>query len=485
MSEDIFAFQPSFQLKVAAMLLGDRKFYRDYIDRIEVQFFEDHAVGAVVGVLKSYKAKYGDRPDAATLGEYYRTVERSTDKQEVFDERLGSVLEAEIGSGSEFTRERIKEFLVMSALKAALMDTIESVTDGNADPSIITKFRAALSAGDVEEGDGITWGDNARKILKDELDPSIKRYVSTGLPHFDQALGGGLRPGELGILLGPPKAFKSGCLLNFAWGANQRIVGKRCDYLTLELSEELQMLRYCFRVAGLGRNDLLTDPDKFMRVMDKRKNLLIHPNGEFRVKFMPPYACTPQTIRNYLDRQIDQGRELGMLAIDYLDLMGSDEKMEKNYLEAVRICTALRQIAIDYQIPVWTAARATREAVGKRKINMGHMAASFERVAIADTVWALCSSEEEKLANRMRLVPLASRNDSGSQIIECRWLPRIMSIRSVEARDMTDDDIDDGSGGSSYKGKNQEERKAKAKESINEMVKAGREKMKKEVGIEV
>ena len=476
---DRFPFSDAFQIKLAATLLKDRKFWGDYLDKVEVAYFTDHTVGAVIGVQKSFKAKYGEFADAAALEEYYSVLERSTDKQEVFKERLEKVMEVDAASAKEFTRERLKEFLVMAALQSVMEDVLDEMSDKNPDRSIIGKFQKALSAGDVDDNDGLTWGEDARRVLKEELDPTIRGHVPTGIVHLDSCLGGGLRPGELGIVLAPPKGFKSGWLLNAGWGANLRGVGKRVDYLSLELSEELQMLRYCFKVTGMGRNELVGDPDRFLRVMDKRKRLLIDPKGEFRVKFMPPYACTPSKIRAYLDRQIERERALGVLIIDYLDLMGADEKKEKSYLEAVHICTDLRQIAIDYQIPVWTAARATREAVGRRKINMSHMAAAFERVAIADYVYALCHTDEEKLNNRMRIVPVATRNDGGDKIVECKWQPRIMSIRSIESRDMTDDDIDDGNGNSGFRGKNAEERKAKAKATLDELVKVGRDKAKK------
>ncbi len=471
-----FEFTEEFQLKIAAMLVKNPTFYRDYVDRIEVSFFSDNAVGAVVGVLKQWRAKYSSHPDPAALNEYFRTLERDEDNREVFDTRLVAVTQADGLKAEEFTRELIREFLVKAAVTAALFEVIDDVTEkGQVDSGIVKKLRDALAAGDVNESDGMTYEANAKQVLKDEVDPSKAGHVSTGLPHLDQCLGGGLRPGELGILLAPPKGFKSGALMNFAKGANARGVGKRVDYFSLELSEELQILRYCFCVSGLGRNDLLADPSKFIRIMDKRKKLLMDSRGEFRVKFMPPYACTPNMLRAYLDKQIEQGRKLGVVAIDYLDLMGSDTKTDKDYLDAVTICTDLRQIAIDYKVPIWTAARATREAVGKKRINMSHMARSFERVAIADYVYALCHTEEEKLANRMRVVPIATRNDGGDKIVECKWVPRVMSLRSIEARDITDDDFGDGdekSGSRAKKGVD----KDKAKASLKDLVESSRAK---------
>jgi hypothetical protein len=145
--------------------------------------------------------------------------------------------------------------------------------------------------------------------------------------------------------------------------------------------------------------------------------------------------------------------------------MGSDTKSDKDYLEKVRICTDLRAIAVDYDLPIWTACRATREATGKKRISMAHMAGAFERVAICDLVVALCQTDQERVSNVMRIVPVACRNDGGNRQIICRFEPSRMAIWSVEARDLTDDDFDDEdepsykkkSGGGGYKKRKDDE----------------------------
>lgn len=464
-------FQPEFQQRVAAMLLKDPAFQRSFLGKVSGTNFTDPVAGSVVGVLKRFAEKYSTTTDHVALYEFYTSIESDTDKQEVFKERLDAIRETDC-IAKEFTKERLSTFLVLSALRATLEDVVDDVMGGTADASIITSFRTALKAGDADDDGGKGWKESIGKVLADELDPEKRRSIPTGLPHLDQCLGGGLRPGELGVLLAPPKGFKSGALLNFAWGAAQRGFGYSSDYFTLELSEALQNLRYAFRVSGLGKADYMANPEKFRRIMQKRHKLLLSPHADLYVKFMAPYACTPSKLRSHLEEKRDRGEKLGVVFVDYLDLMGSDTKREKSYQEAVQIATDLRQVAIDMEVPIWTAARATREAVGKKRINMSHMATSFERVAIADYVYALCCTDEERANNRMRIVPVASRNDGADRIIECAWHPRVMSLRSVEAREMTDDDFEESSGTRMDKGK--------AKDSLEKLVQEGREKAKRE-----
>lgn len=828
-------FPEDFQLKIAGFLMSDASFARDFLELLQPAYFEDLDVSSVVGMMRQYKAKYGDHPDKATLMAYYSVIERDPAKQIKFEDRVDKVLEMDVRSGLDFAREQIRDFLVLSAMKTTLFEVADDIAEGKVDKAMIRKFQDALSVGSGAVDLGTVFKEVYRKLIQNEVDPSHQTFVQTGLPHLDACLNGGLRPGELGIVLAPPKGFKcskkntpvmmfdgsikmvqdvvvgdllmgddsrprrvlevgrgtgemysveqsngddytvtaehilclkrppgsapstaygknryhggdflemtvaeyhqqstyfkrtwkgykvgvefpaaqvpidpyyiglwlgdghnrdttifvsdgdqeildylhklshewgvganeyrptrtnkrehrvavkalaislsapvgsnhnpltsalrsvglggankkhlpnlykfnsretrlrilagmldsdghfrrvkgfifsntnrqlcddacwlarslgfkshvvtytsvcnksdgtkvhkeafrtliqgrvseiptklprkrgtdsvrvsertalrvkpvgvgdwygfkidgnsrylmsdftvthnSGALLNFGWGANQRGVGASVDYLTLELSEALQNLRYASRVSGLGRADMMADPGKFTRILEKRHRTLLDPRAEFRTKFMAPYVCTPLKIREHLDRQLEAGKKLGVVLIDYLDLMGSDSAKDKDYLEKIIIVTELRQIAIDYKVPIWTAARATREAIGRKRINMAHMSGTIERIAVCDCCYALCHTEEEKLNNRMRIVPVASRNDGGDKIIECKWMPRVMSIRSLEARDITDDDIDDGSPTRKTKG----EGKQKAKDALDELVSKSRDKAK-------
>jgi hypothetical protein len=117
--------------------------------------------------------------------------------------------------------------------------------------------------------------------------------------------------------------------------------------------------------------------------------------------------------------------------------MKSSRKREKDYLEAVDITEDLRSLCSpqEYNLACWTACRATREAVGRRRISMSHMSKAFERVGVADMVLALCQTEEEKFRGEMRIAPVAMRNDAGDRIINCRIDYQRMAMTSVDTSD--------------------------------------------------
>jgi hypothetical protein len=157
-------------------------------------------------------------------------------------------------------------------------------------------------------------------------------------------------------------------------------------------------------------------------------------NNRLFIKQFRTKTCTCDTIRQYLDKLYSQHDvKIGMLIVDYLDLMKSSRPREKDYLEAVDICEDLRGVSSkeEYAVPIWTACRTTREAVGKKRINMAHMSKAFERIGVADAVLANCMTEEEKLNREMRIVPVAMRNDGSDQTVQCAVDYERMKIVSV------------------------------------------------------
>ena len=133
----------------------------------------------------------------------------------------------------------------------------------------------ALEAGKFDEDFGHDWTRQTHSRLANACAPDYEPRVPTGVFHLDKCIGGGLKAGELGILLGLPKGFKSGTLLNFAYSALKISNGLHVCYITLELDEELVGVRFDVRCAMMTKEQLLADPEKFSRVLKSRMDTVI------------------------------------------------------------------------------------------------------------------------------------------------------------------------------------------------------------------
>lgn len=225
----------------------------------------------------------------------------------------------------------------------------------------------------------------------------------------------------------------SGTMLNFAYGglkhfyqhstAFKRVEGGASYnmlYFTLELSSELIASRFDRCCLGWDIHRIIADPVGAAKSLESMQQFL---GGRLFIKQYASRTASCDTLREYIDRMYQQyGIKFCQIFVDYLDLLKMSGSMGKNLREdsiATAICEDLRAVAIEYGIPIWTACRATREAVGAPFVSMKHMSKSFERIGVADQVIAVCQSEEEKQKSECRIVPVASRNDGEGKQLNC------------------------------------------------------------------
>jgi hypothetical protein len=289
------------------------------------------------------------------------------------------------------------------------MDAAKDLGENKFDPALPKKARIALSKGEEQFDMGMEWQHGVYPRVIEEARVEQSARVPTGITHFDLEIGGGLKGGELGIILAVPKGFKSGCMINFAYGAMRKDlyrsdkINTNVLYVTLELSQELVGARFDRRCSLLTRDALLKDPDAYAKRLEYMMSTVCS-NSRLFIKRWKSKSATCDTFRAYLDRMWDEyGIRFGEIFIDYLDLVKSTNapkggaKDSASMADSAALVTEdLRDIAIEWDVPIWSACRATKDAVGKKHLSMTHMSKSFERIGIADLVIAACQSEEEK-----------------------------------------------------------------------------------------
>lgn len=421
-----FVFDPVFQDLVAAHVIrrpGACQMHESYL---QPGYISNPVTAMLVSLTFSHFKKHKSVPSEPVLRELIRqsfpelNSPQDTARRNTHEAKLSELYQMPLGD-DEFVDAKVGEFARFVGMRDLVISTYEELKDLKYAPDIPDKFRQALAVGQNQFDVGHMWREKTDDRVRDSANPDHDARVPTGLPHLDSQIGGGIKPGELGILLALPKGYKSGTMMNFGFSALRESVGLNVAYITLELSEELVGLRFDYRCSLMGKDQLMADPEEFLSILKERQEVLCG-NNELLIKGFKTKTCTCDTIRTYLDMLYSKlDIKVGMLIVDYLDLLKSTRPRDKDYLEAVDIAEDLRSIASpqEYRIPVWTAARATREAVGKKRISMNEMSKSFERVGIADMVLALCMTEQEKAERKMRIVPVAMRNDSGDKVVDC------------------------------------------------------------------
>jgi archaellum biogenesis ATPase FlaH len=289
--------------------------------------------------------------------------------------------------------------------------------------------RAILKAADLlEKGDY----DPVEKLIKDAVqisltkdmgtdyfaDPKgrIEKYfnsggqVSTGWPQMDRLLYGGFSRGELNIFAGGSGSGKSLVMMNIALNWVQS--GLSGVYITLELSEELTSLRTDAMLTNMSTKDIRKDID----TTELKVKMVGKKSGNYQVKGLPAQSNI-NDIRAYLkEYQIQTGRRVDFVMIDYLDLlMPVSAKVSPNdlFVKDKYVSEELRNLAKELQILMVTASQLNRSAVEEVEFDHSHISGGISKINTADNVFGIFTSRQMKERGKYQIQCMKSRSSTG------------------------------------------------------------------------
>jgi replicative DNA helicase len=226
----------------------------------------------------------------------------------------------------------------------------------------------------------------------------IQRVTSpTGLRELDakDVLDGGLGRGELGVIVAPTGVGKSHWLV--AMGTAAMRCGKTVVHYSFELNETLTGKRYDSNICDIPCSDLLENKEKVKEIYEK-KGL-----GQLIIKFFPPRSASVNTIRNHLEKLKLRNYWPSLVIIDYADIMKSTKSYDAVRHELQLIYEELRQLAADFNIPIWTASQSNRVGAREEIVGLENMGESYGKAQVSDVVIGLSRKPEEKATGYGRI----------------------------------------------------------------------------------
>ena len=228
-----------------------------------------------------------------------------------------------------------------------------------------------------------------------------RETVATGWDCIDDLMGGGIGPGELGVVVAPSGVGKTWALA--ALGAAAVRAGKTVVHYTLELSQHYVGLRYDTVFTHIPSTDLKEKKDE---VFAKLKRL----PGKLKVKYFPPKGASSKTIQLHIEKMIAAGNKPDLIIVDYADLLLShSNKTDSTYAEQGGVYIDLRGMSGELQIPIWTASQTNRSAIDSEVIEADKIADSYAKVMNADFIMSLSRKAKDKLNNTARVHIMKNR----------------------------------------------------------------------------
>lgn len=400
------SFNNDFQLALLALVLQNK----DAVVRLKSvenfqEVFDDPLSQTCVSIVRDFFGKYDNLPDRSQL------LHELEQKGHINVQRAIQAAYDIVIQNPDWYVDQILAFSYFKGFRRRIEDSLIALSNDNLGKAQnLIKEAARLSPTIVQIG--FNFFQNMEVPYAED---SLK--VPTTISPLDDALGGGLSIGELGLVMAPPGVGKS-MFLCFL-GAQALLRGYKVVHFTFELSEERTRMRYESALTQIPINDLRNNfTEKNSRLKILQQNYSIGDN--FFIIHHPTKTCTTSQINTHLDILADNDFVPHIILVDYLDIIRWTRTLEKR--DGLEESTeGLRQIAGERNIPLWSATQSNKEAISKIVYGMESIADSFAKVRVTDVLVCICQTEEEKHSHLWRLFVAKNRNNPGGQEIQCEY----------------------------------------------------------------
>lgn len=262
--------------------------------------------------------------------------------------------------------------------------------------------------------------------------------VETGFTDFDN-LTGGLINSELTILAGRPSMGKTAFALNLAEYITMKL-GVTTLFVSLEMSSiELADRMVCTLAQVNGqrlRNGTISNTERAK---------LVQKMAEFSQAPLFVDDTPSRTITEIAAaaRRLKRRNNLGLVIIDYLQLIEPDNPRDPRQEQVARIARRLKGLARELKVPVLCLAQLNRQAEAARenRPRLSHLRESGAIEQDADVVifvhreeyFAASDKEREELAGQAELIVAKQRNGP-TDIVKLTWFKDFTQFRDAQRR---------------------------------------------------
>ncbi len=404
------------QTIILKTLTNDEEYCRKALPHIKAEYFEDEH-GPVYQLILKFLQAYNKLPNSSALevefqkSDYINRSNRNDIHNLIVDLKNHEEVEREwlLNSTEEWCKQRAVYLAIIKSI-GIIDGKDENLTDG-AIPGILSN---ALS---------VSFDTN---VGHDYFENSEKRYdfyhlqedkIPFDLSMFNTITKGGVSNKTLNIILAGTGVGKSLAMCHFA-SANLS-AGQNVLYITMEMAEERIAERIDANLFDVPIDQLETLPrELFDSKIDKIKSKT---RGQLIVKEYPTASAHVGHFRALLDElKLKKNFKPDVVYIDYLNICGSSRMKGlggsvNTYSLIKAIAEEIRGLAVEYNVPIWSATQVTRTGFGNTDVELTDTSESFGLPATADLMLALISTEQLESMNQLMVKQLKNRYNDPTQ----------------------------------------------------------------------
>lgn len=442
---DKFSFDVDFQQEILQFTVTDLKSGFKALELFESDYFTLTEHSIIAEALKRYYKRKFIVPSQPVLKEELRQIFRlkqwqnlllKDDKDKVF--KIVRKIYVRPVKDADTIYESTKAFAQMCSLR----DTMEKI-----DLNDVASFQRY--AQDVHKA--VNVGQNRVEskgtfILADAKSRAVRRQdAPPGFPtpywQLNELINnGGTSDGNIIVLLGPAKRFKTGFLLNTARNYLKR--GKVILYADMENGENSLATRVEQGIINTDRKTLLSGEvdDKLLKMIRKYKRF----GGEFIIRRFPAGTTTIEIQAYIRFLREEYGLNVEVLIPDYPDIMGDTKNTQDEVRRISQIYLDLKNLAEEESIKcIWCPSHITREGDARqgKKFKQNDIAKALDKIRHADMILGVNQSEDERKAGVVR-VEIVDQRDGLSDGRIWLWAnlekQRVKEFNKAQVKEMED-----------------------------------------------
>ena len=370
--ETFSRFGKKFQENMCQLMLEDRPFYDQISEVLDTNFFEKKYLQIFIETLMSYREKYDTHPNHEVMMSLLRTELNHHDKAtaKLVRDFFARIHTSDGIEEAAYVKDKAIDFCRKQVLKEAMMKSVKLLKSSSFD-EIEKVIQDALKLGTDNN-----FGHEYHKDALKRFELINRAPITTGWDRMDEICKGGLGKNELGVVIAPTGAGKSMVL-----------------------------------VTGVPLNE---HRDRKEEVLNKIQDI----DGSLIIKEYPTKSASVQTIRNHIEKLKKRGIIPDIILVDYADLLRPPRVSGEKRHELEEIYENLRAVAQIYEIPVWTASQTNRGGLNAEVITMEAISEAFNKCFVADFIFSLSRTVQDKQANKGRMFIAKNRNGPDGMIFQ-------------------------------------------------------------------
>jgi replicative DNA helicase len=391
-------------------LMKNETYTRKVVPFLKSEYFHDRSERYLFETIQEYLTKYNSLPTKEALFiilDKNRAI--SDDETKKISETIEDISKDASPLDIDWLTAETENFCKEKAVYNAIMESINIIDGKSAEgrgaiPDILSKALA------------VSFDPN---IGHDYIEDYSKRYdfyhivekkIPFDLEFFNMITKDGITPKTLNVVMAGTGVGKSLFLCHHA--AHCLKQNLNVLYITCEMAEERIAERIDANFLDVNLDDL---KDLTKQVYEKKiESAAAGVSGKLIIKEYPTGVANANHFRFLLDElKLKKKFRPDIIFVDYLNICSSSRhKGSKNvnsYEYVKSIAEELRGLAIEYNVPLFTATQTNRAGYSNTDVDLENTSESFGLPATSDFMFALISTEELDELNQIMVKQLKNR----------------------------------------------------------------------------